>query len=1004
MNGKADLLDALPIAKAFDLRVLQDFLPAALASLKTLIARERLRRKQAGTLYDWVDESMLTTREVVGEWLTLMLATIAPADFRAKAALFTLHHREIARDLAATGRDSALVYALRDAVSMSICNHGTPERAIAAAGFSHADLVVHACNIVGQLLTERRVYEENYVHHAERRTVDKVFWTNIDHPEGRERIRTFCQQLGRNQLWFRSDGSFSPEADASSAPTPVAENAVARPLLSCAANAGAMKALLVNALARDWMGADDAERIVAQHPLLEPWALLGHASDDYRRTSGSLRTFVANLRRRFPLAIDKALATGEGAEPEIDLYSCSWNIPGLAGKPVVALYGSAGLLAAGQWLRTHPKPKKCDEPDSDDIELLVKRIAYIAGLDSGEKAEEVVARLRQLPSATLLTLLPWSGAAQPLVLRAANLEALEPLRQWMLDSTRVRTGDRRSTGDDLLRNDPDPRLGVVDVAGLSAAVRGVSAKEIKILAGAYSKAGMMPGIDKLLATFGGENDRERLLHAAGEKLQQPAMKLLGLQPLIGDDDLRQRYLTLQRLYKEAGKHGAQRQATQRAAALVGLANLAQLAGYRDSSELEWVLESSEGPAIRASLQPQAIGETWAWIEIDGFSAELRFSNRAGKLLAAAPAAIRREAALATLKSSRAEIREQFRRFGRLMETRMIQAAPVDPAQLVAALAHPVMAPIIGGLVWQDEAGACGLFSADGLLGPAGTQAVGGNALRPAHPVSLLQRPDGAALLSRWQRWLYEQQRVQPFKQLFREIYVPTPVELEGEDDTLSSRYAGRRIRTGVAQSLFQARGWIPGNEDSHWSLPLGDGLAARCAYAGGHYFTENPETELLHVGFLRRGAALPLAEVPPACFSEAMRDLDLVVTVAMLDDSDEFREQYTSSSSVATRIDLLRAIAPSLGEGVLEFQERHVLVRGKRAAYRIHLASGHVYVEPGAYLCIIPAAAGGRSKLRLPYAEEDFKTAEIVSKVVLLAHDDEIGDESILRQIQGRPG
>ena len=91
----------------------------------------------------------------------------------------------------------------------------------------------------------------------------------------------------------------------------------------------------------------------------------------------------------------------------------------------------------------------------------------------------------------------------------------------------------------------------------------------------------------------------------------------------------------------------------------------------------------------------------------------------------------------------------------------------------------------------------------------------------------------------------------------------------------------------------------------------------------------------------------------------------------------------------------------------MEFNERHVLVHGKLADYRVHLASGNIHIEPGGYLCIVPdnMIANPKTPVRLPFAEEDFKTAEIVSKVMLLAQDDKITDASILEQIQrGRGG
>jgi hypothetical protein len=76
-------------------------------------------------------------------------------------------------------------------------------------------------------------------------------------------------------------------------------------------------------------------------------------------------------------------------------------------------------------------------------------------------------------------------------------------------------------------------------------------------------------------------------------------------------------------------------------------------------------------------------------------------------------------------------------------------------------------------------------------------------------------------------------------------------------------------------------------------------------------------------------------------------------------------------------------------------------IKGKLASYRLHLGSAAIHVEPGAYLCVVPARWGQKhEKLFLPFDAEDLKTSEVVSKVLLLAEDERIKDESILSQIR----
>ena len=56
--------------------------------------------------------------------------------------------------------------------------------------------------------------------------------------------------------------------------------------------------------------------------------------------------------------------------------------------------------------------------------------------------------------------------------------------------------------------------------------------------------------------------------------------------------------------------------------------------------------------------------------------------------------------------------------------------------------------------------------------------------------------------------------------------------------------------------------------------------------------------------------------------------------------------------------------------------------------------------EGGAMLHILPVHSQKRGRIFLPFVDEDPKTAEIMSKIVLLAEDKKIKDPSILDQIR----
>ena len=84
----------------------------------------------------------------------------------------------------------------------------------------------------------------------------------------------------------------------------------------------------------------------------------------------------------------------------------------------------------------------------------------------------------------------------------------------------------------------------------------------------------------------------------------------------------------------------------------------------------------------------------------------------------------------------------------------------------------------------------------------------------------------------------------------------------------------------------------------------------------------------------------------------------------------------------------------------IELTDHHAIIRGTLATYSVNLGSGVVHRQPGASVCIIPISAQHRGRIFLPFVDDDPRTAEVISKVLLLARDDKIQDPSILEQLR----
>jgi len=96
---------------------------------------------------------------------------------------------------------------------------------------------------------------------------------------------------------------------------------------------------------------------------------------------------------------------------------------------------------------------------------------------------------------------------------------------------------------------------------------------------------------------------------------------------------------------------------------------------------------------------------------------------------------------------------------------------------------------------------------------------------------------------------------------------------------------------------------------------------------------------------------------------------------------------------------LIRETSTLLNLTNIQISERHVIIDGKLSNYNVNLGSGVVHKQPGGALCIIPVHSQHRGRIFLPFVDNDPKTAEIVSKVIMLARDEQIKDPTILEQI-----
>jgi len=548
------------------------------------------------------------------------------------------------------------------------------------------------------------------------------------------------------------------------------------------------------------------------------------------------------------------------------------------------------------------------------------------------------------------------------------------------------------TGTELLE-------GAVDVGWFRRVYADLKQERFQTLLGAAKYASSSGGhkrAELFARAILGDEAEEGLLARITDKRQQDAVRALGLLPLqrkgaskAAQKLVESRYRTLADFRRGARQFGAQRQASERLAADIGMQNLARTAGYSDPQRLMWAMEARMAPDWTQTVE--ADGVTLGLDLTPQGEASLRVT-RGEKVLKSVPASLNKHPDVVALKATLSELTATRKRMRSALEEAMVRGDLFQGAELSALAAHPVIAPMLGSLVWVLNEEHLGWWQGDHLRTQYGSEPVADRALRLAHPHDLYT----SGVWTKFQHQVVERATQQPFKQVFREYYPLTQAE-QGAKRSL--RYEGHHVQPTQAAALLKTRGWVTVPEEgvrktfhaegiNVWvdsSLGYGTPNEVEGAPIGAVYFIQRDQTELM-----------PLASVPPRLLSETLRDLDLVVSVAHVGGVDP----EASQSTVEMREQLLAETLRLLKLDNVRLKDRHALIEGHHARYSVHLGSGTVHRLPGGFLCVIPVHNQHQGRIFLPFADPDPRTAEVVSKVLLLAEDRKILDPTILEQLR----
>lgn len=491
---------------------------------------------------------------------------------------------------------------------------------------------------------------------------------------------------------------------------------------------------------------------------------------------------------------------------------------------------------------------------------------------------------------------------------------------------------------------------------------------------------------------------ETLKGEIGAKRNKDLLMSLGLVPFEQDreGDLMDRYQFIQQFLKESRQFGAQRRASEGQAAQTALLNLSVNAGYVDVTRLTLNVESRMTSLYRPYMDWKPLEDVELKLEIDGLGRSSILCRKDGKLLKSVPSRLGKQPYVLELKEVHRKLKDQYARTRTMMKESMEGRTEFVVREVRQLFGNPVVRAVLEPLVFV-----CGEHR--GFLrfgGPAelvswdqtAAALAEDETVRIAHPLDLYWAGDW----HEYQRYLFESKLRQPFKQVFRELYVKLPEE---RGQKYSRLFAGYQIQPKKTVACLRGRRWVADYEEGLQKVYYKENIIARI-YALADWFSpgdvEAPALEWVEFSDRKTFEALTIDQVPDIVYSEVMRDVDLAVSVAHAGGVDP----ETSHSTIEMRRAIVEFNLPLFGLKNVTLTDSHAVIKGVRGTYSVQLGSGVVHQEGGAMINILPVHSQSRGKLFLPFVDEDPKTAEIMSKIVLLAEDKKIKDPSILDQIQ----
>lgn len=628
----------------------------------------------------------------------------------------------------------------------------------------------------------------------------------------------------------------------------------------------------------------------------------------------------------------------------------------------------------------------------ESLSVLLQKVV----LDEQESKEAMFEKLHEADISTkrLIEAMLYNTKLIPLISEFIGWEGLEEVAWYFIAHTTEGTNDSEKAKIIEYSAIPiqDFEKGAFDRNWFIRAHQTLDSKQFDVVydAAKYSTSGANHRRAQLYAKASlGQLDAEGLKEEIVAKRNQDKLRAYSLLP-ITVDEAKERYLFFQQFLKESKQFGAQRRASESQSVEMAISNLAEQVAGGNTTQFIWQMENERYEELKQYFEP---------IELEDIVLQLVATNpgkvdlaitKAGKKLKTVPKKLAKVETVLEMQAVKKEIIEQYKRAKSQLERAMCEEIKFDSAILYRLMDNANLAQLLTQLIWCNEDAFYYIENRQFKTLTGEVVQVFGT-LQIAHPANFYAHKNWR----NWQHFVFEKQWQQPFKQVFREFYVATNDEKE---KLWTNRFEGYQIQPNKSIALLKSRDWKVGYYEPIRKISYRYNLVTVIDFVYDHFTAADVEAPTLQeITFVERltNKQLKLGDVPPVHFSEVMRDLDLVVSVAHAGEVDP----EASHSTVEMRAVIIQELTLLMGLDNVRVEAPHVLVDGKLGQYSIHLGSGNVHQLGGTMIPVLAVPSQHRGRIFLPFVDEDPKTAEISSKVLLFAEDESITDPQIRQYI-----